>query len=292
VELRQLRYFVALAEELHFGAAATRLRVSKATLSQQIRVLERSLGVALLIRERQRVRLSVAGETLLVEARALLLRADNARFVVATASYPKRPVDLRVAHGVEHTLTRQLACVHADAALLVNLSVTGGMDAEAAVASGRADAAVTWAGTSVHTTLHEQRIGATPVSLAVPSTHRLAALDVVPVSALHSEKIALFPRRIAPRLWQTFIGHLLPDGPEPDQVLEEQTSLIPMMGMLRAVEQGRGVTPFVHAVAEVVAPDGVELRPLSPALELPIHLVSREPHRPELRRLATLLSAP
>jgi hypothetical protein len=62
-----------------------------------------------------------------------------------------------------------------------------------------------------------------------------------------------------------------------------------MMGMLRVAEEGRGVAPFVPVVAYAIAPTGVVLRPLDPPLDIPIHLVSREPHRPELRRLAEVL---
>src|SRR6478609_6234153 len=85
MELRHLRYFVAVAEELHFRRAAERLHIAQPAVSEQIRNLERELGVQLLERTQRSVKLTPSGSALLEEARRMLRLADDAQRVARQA---------------------------------------------------------------------------------------------------------------------------------------------------------------------------------------------------------------
>jgi DNA-binding transcriptional LysR family regulator len=137
MELRQLRYFVAVAEELHFARAAERLRIAAPSLSQQIKSLEASLGTPLFIRDRRHVELTAAGRMLLPDAREILDLAAGAQRRVAGAKGP-----LRV--GYVSWLPEQLA-TSSELDIRVDEWVMPSHVQIARVLDGGLDAAIAWA---------------------------------------------------------------------------------------------------------------------------------------------------
>jgi DNA-binding transcriptional LysR family regulator len=140
MELRQLRYFVAVAEELNFGRAALRLRIAGPSLSQQIKALERDLGVRLFDRDRRSVTLTATGQALLPRTRALLDQADALRRS-AVGLATTEPVRLGVVNWRPADLATQasgVAQLHVDAWVLPSHVQAG------RVADGSIDLAICW----------------------------------------------------------------------------------------------------------------------------------------------------
>jgi len=162
VELRLLRYFVAVAEELHFGRAAERLRIASPSLSQQIKSLEASVGTPLFVRDRRHVELTSAGRMLLPDAREILELAARAQRRLAGATGP-----LRV--GYVSWLPEQLG---ASAALDIRVDewIMPSHVQIARVLDGGLDAAVAWAG-SRDERLDFRLLWAEPLLAVTPAGH-------------------------------------------------------------------------------------------------------------------------
>ncbi|WP_328993557.1 LysR family transcriptional regulator [Kribbella sp. NBC_01245] len=147
MELRQIRYFVAVADELNFGRAAATLHIAGPSLSQQIKALERDLGIRLFNRDRRSVTLTSSGEALLAPARDLLKQADELRRSAAGLSKAE-PVRLGYVSWHPPDLLTRVAGI---AQLRIDAWVMPSHTQAARVADGSVDLAIAWIKTSALT---------------------------------------------------------------------------------------------------------------------------------------------
>jgi DNA-binding transcriptional LysR family regulator len=294
VDLRQLRYFLAVAEEQRFSAAARRLHIATPSLSQQIRALERDLRVTLFDRTPRGAALTPAGRVLAERARVILAEVDRAREDVRSAGPDRREqLALRVCTMAERVLDGPLRLVGvAIPGVEVVVTSSPGDDAVEAIRQARADAAVVWNRPQEHRDLDGVVLGSVLFGIVLPQGHPLADRTQVPVAALGHESavtVVMFPWSPFAGVWQRTADHLLPGGAQPGQIVVESDLINSPEAMLRAVAAGSGVAPGILGVAEHMDVAGIVVRPLDPPLLLDLEVVWRRPANPAVRRLVDYL---
>src|SRR5487761_1531766 len=202
VELRQLRYFVTLAEELHFGRAAEREHIVQSALSQQVQRLERELGVRLLERSTHHVALTAAGVVFLVEARQILAHVDRAAGVARSAVGASAPLRVGIIDASYDSMPQILHEVQARYPGLVIHQVEASVpDQYQQLIDGRLDVGIGRAALAppeVASLLFRQD----PLGVLVPAGHRFAGLEGVPVASLAEEPLLLAEEVRAPEFNQ------------------------------------------------------------------------------------------
>ncbi|MFE3055827.1 LysR family transcriptional regulator [Nocardia sp. NPDC059239] len=202
MELRQLRYFVAVAEELNFARAAARLLIAGPSLSQQIKALERDLGVVLFERDRRSVSLTTAGAALLPATRTLLSRADELRGRARRLA-GSETVRLGYVNWLPADLTARTsgaAQVHVDAWVAPS-------HAQAArVADGSLDLAVCWISTA-----DLQRLGLRARLLGADRLHAVGRDDAVGEVAARDTDILLDDDVTSWSSWNNYAEELARD---------------------------------------------------------------------------------
>ncbi|HZR53171.1 MAG TPA: LysR family transcriptional regulator [Streptosporangiaceae bacterium] len=186
LETRQLRYFVAVAEELHFGRAAERLGIAQPPLSKAIRDLERQLGVQLLTRTTRQVSLTTAGQTLLADARAVLDAAAAAARRARRAGHPEQK--LRVALKADFDAGLLPLILDAYDALPVELVLGGPGDQVPALRDGRADVALVPTPFDGHG-LDSEVLVTGPLLVALPAADPLAARTTIRLRDLAGRRL-------------------------------------------------------------------------------------------------------
>lgn len=295
MELRHLRYFVAVAEELHFSRAALRLHMSQPPLSQQIASLESELGVKLLDRDKRNVALTKAGEVFLNRARAVLSGADDAIDEVK-----------RVGRGYEGKLTIGFMSAvmlvglgdyltefrRAAPSVEIELRQMRSNEQYAAVMNGDIDVGlvdiaigsmVPSSGTSelnIDRALHEQ------LMLVVAKDHPLAQCKVVAMRDLAGVAFLTLTRQSFPTFFDTFLQMCQGAGFNPHIV--QQAESMPVLIALATAGYGAALVPALGMRG--VRSEGSVFIPIVDEAFVDIYLISRVAnHAPLIDRLRDIV---
>ena len=284
VELRELRIFLVLADELHFGRTAERMGISQPGVSEAVRVLESRLGVRVFDRTSRRVRLTPAGEGLKRDLVPALAALDRALAETSELSCAVRGL-LRVGFVLTTegpALSRLIAAFQARyPACEVRLQEVETFDAYRALRRGDIDVLCNWLAVDEPDLTAGAAFAYYQRALAVAATHRLAGQPAVSIEELAGEEVALLPPTTPPAVYDLLVPPRTPSGhpirrTQPVQTINEILSL---------VARGRIVHPTSSTVP-IFNRDDVVLVPIDDMPPLPLGLVwfvSRE--NPRIRAL-------
>jgi DNA-binding transcriptional LysR family regulator len=258
VELRQLRYFVAVAEELHFRRAAERLYVAQPAISEQIRKLEVELGVRVFDRTPRRVTLTDAGVALLEEARRVLHLAESAQHAARNA-HLRASSRLRIGYAPDAlpgVVPRGLRRLTTSApGIDVALETGPSLKLIDAVRTRRIDAAIATLPAPIEG-LRAMPLGLEYLVAAVPVTDDRALQPSLSIERIASPRVLLLPREANPALHNAVVSLYRSAGLSPDLVeLAEPRADLAML----AVASGGGIALLPRAVKDRHTIPGIRL---------------------------------
>ncbi|MEU4313221.1 LysR substrate-binding domain-containing protein [Nocardia sp. NPDC024068] len=256
-----LRYFVAVAEELHFGRAATRLYISQPSLSHQIRKLEETLGTPLFVRSSRRVQLTAAGRTLIREAPIALAALEQAVQLTRLAG-SGIATTIRLGYTPVtsfDTLTTLLDALHEDhPGLTVAPREVFSAEIPERLCAGDLDIGLALAPQPIDG-VGGEILRREPVSALLSTRHPLAGTPAIPVTALRDQTLLLFPRRLAPTYYDGIVAACHEAGFSPEIHAFEEP---PVNAMLARLSGGReiGLAPASFAEHAAKPGTGIVLR--------------------------------
>jgi DNA-binding transcriptional LysR family regulator len=276
MELRHLRYFVAVGEEQHYGRGAQRLRVAQPALSRQIQDLERELGFKLFDRLSRGVKLSAAGKLFLEESRRILRQVDEAinrakRVAVGQLGTLRVGfVESMSWHGVVPDSFRQFRERQPEAELEITpLSSAGQIEA---VRSGQLDAGFVFTIAEVDRKLAKLEIAFVDLLLAVPKGHRLGKSKALRLRDLSGVSFIWFPRRESPLFYDQLMHACYRGGLKSPKIVQEGVNEATILSL---VSCGLGVA-FVSSATRWRCPESVGLVTVKDLnLPLPFALIWR-----------------
>jgi LysR family hca operon transcriptional activator len=260
VELRHLRYFVAVADELNFTRAATRLHTSQPSLSQQIRQLESEVGVALLDRSRHHVALTDAGRAFLRETKDILGRIEHAGRLAKQAA-GGRAGDLSVGTFPAADVRilpplRPLVATHLPHLRLI-LHSKYAVEPMTGLRTGALDVAFMRGPLDVEG-LEVIELGREQIVVVLPAHHALARRKRIPVHLLHDLPCITMERALAPVLHDA-IASLYRQARIRMQAVSSADNVL---GHLQLVQEGFGFALLPDSVGALLPP-GVVVKPLA-----------------------------
>ena len=262
-DLKQCRYFVAVAEELHFGRAARRLGIAQPPLSRQVRALESALGFALFDRARRAIQLTPEGHAFRTRARQLLALAEQAAEAARRAGL-QHPDDLRVgySHLTDPAIIMPIRATFARLmpGVKVQLLVDDPRTLAAGLVAGKLDVGFI-VEHPIDPSLCYEALPAEPVIVALPDAHRLAGRSSLALIELADEGFLPPPSSQSPGLHEKFIEHCLRQGFRPR--LAHQSPHLQATLALVAAGAGVSVMPRFMGGAP---PPGVRYVPLGGSL--------------------------
>jgi DNA-binding transcriptional LysR family regulator len=262
LELRHLRYFVAVAEELHFGHAASRLNTSQPSLSQQIRDLERELKVDLFLRTKRHVALTPAGQRFLQEARGILSSAERAAGLAReTARGESQKLAVGISPETDWLFLGQalrLFAEHAPSVHVVFQNLTPEAQVDA-LRGGEID--VGFVGLPLEAEgLVTEATGRVRLVVALPGKHPMARNGSLKLEELSKEAYVLWPRHLSPGSYDQLLSVFRRAGFGPPIAMEGGLpSTRTVLGMIAA---GLTIALVDPALQQMAAP-GVVFRPLA-----------------------------
>jgi DNA-binding transcriptional LysR family regulator len=264
MELRQLRYFVTLAEELHFGRAAERLHIVQPAVSQQLRRLEAELGARLVDRSTRRVALTAAGERFLPEARAVLAAAERARDAVAASATLRLGTSTGLGERLPRVLAELARLAPGRTVELVRVPAPARLRQ---VADGTLDAALL-RGAPDHPGVRIEPLWTDPLAVALAATHPAAGAASVALARLRDLPVRMPPRTANPALFDLVTAACRAAGFQP--------ALAPALNdqdMLAAIAAGPPTwTVYYRTQAAALAAPGVRFLDPDPPLVMPTGL--------------------
>jgi len=269
MELRLLRYFIAVAEELNFTHAAARLHVAQPSLGQQIRQLEAYIGTPLFIRDKRRLQLTEAGRVLLREARRVLQDVDHGVDLARQAARAEAGmITVAMIPGPEGQLFSEILpyLLRSYPNLQINLRSLSAPQQIEALRRGEINLGFL-RGPINDDAIESIVIVREPVVAVLPENHPLAKLDKVSPKALAELPLIQIMREVAPAVHDTMYKVGTDAGVQFRTLLETEH----IMTSLNAVANGLGFSVFAAYVEQIV-PKNVAVRPIDmprvPQLEL------------------------